>query len=1087
MFSKIPEKQMHASRWLLAVGWGILIISMFYDPISAQLTDPSNTLSPFRIRAGQGCAFFQGECLAQIAYPMGARIFWGIIIPFAVVMLVAFGHEAWRRACPLAFVSQIPRSLGWQRKRKVVNPQTKTFRFELALIDKSSWLGRNQLYFQSGLLFLGLTVRLLFVNSDRLALGIFLTLTLLSALTVGFLFGGKTWCQYFCPMAPVQMVYTGPRGLMASEAHQMKQKGISQSMCRTVDATGQEKSACVSCQSPCMDIDAERAYWDNLNRPDRQMLYYSYLGLVIGFYLYFFLYSGNWNFLGGAVWSETNQISSLLRPGFYLLGHAIPIPKLLAVPLTLATFSAITYGLGRLLETVYKRYLNHRKRLLKREVIRHRLFTVYTFLAFNILFFLGVFPTLVWLEPFRFLPAWGVVMISSIWLYRSLSRSADQYLRESLTNSLRRQLGKLTINFRQFLGDRTLEDLKPDEVYVLAKVLPGFNREQHQQTYQEVLKEALENGLVNSSSSLSVLQQMREQLDISDEEHQIILRKLGIVEPELLDPQQQLTREQRLRLESYRQALEILLLELIEAGMPLQAALEQKSRQIRTLKQEYQISSAEDAQILAELFNQNGVLMRAADAMLDQLQVLAQREQVLAQGVPNPQAPVFELLRTSVDTHQRLVSSQLLSILELLGDQPEAVPIAQTLSTLAGRQIQIILQTLSLQWIDRLAPHITKLLNPVISPPTGEDENTPTILEVNRLDVLPSGNFPIAEQQSLTASQIQLAIQTIQEFLHEPDPFIQSASLYAIYQLDPLQGQNQARSLVQREEGSNDLVQETAHLLLGTTTPGNELTALELSIEVILSGKTDYRTFQQAMVCVGRDYKNDIVLSDSRISRSHAILHCDAQGVRIQDLGSTNGLRVGTQVIRKGEAPLEQGAQVWFTPEQKTGLTVNWKLSPSTSPQSATLGTLEKALKLFEVQFFRNLKTSQLVILAQEAQVRNYGLGEALCRQGEQANELMVVTQGVADVFVQAGEEQQWVGKVEQGQTVGELGVLTQSARSTTVITAAEKVQVLVIKADRFEELLNHNAPMTRQFLSMVSDRLQDTLAQVSGSKLLQT
>jgi Cyclic nucleotide-binding domain/FHA domain len=238
---------------------------------------------------------------------------------------------------------------------------------------------------------------------------------------------------------------------------------------------------------------------------------------------------------------------------------------------------------------------------------------------------------------------------------------------------------------------------------------------------------------------------------------------------------------------------------------------------------------------------------------------------------------------------------------------------------------------------------------------------------------------------------------------------------------------------------------------------------------------------------VGRDYKNDIVLSDSRISRSHAILHCDAQGVRIQDLGSTNGLRVGTQVIRKGEAPLEQGAQVWFTPEQQTGLTVNWKLSPSTSPQSATLGTLEKALKLFEVQFFRNLKTSQLVILAQEAQVRNYGLGEALCRQGEQANELMVVTQGVADVFVQAGEEQQWVGKVEQGQTVGELGVLTQSARSTTVITAAEKVQVLVIKADRFEELLNHNAPMTRQFLSMVSDRLQDTLAQVSGSKLLQT
>jgi hypothetical protein len=171
MFSKIPEKQMHTSRWLLAVGWGILILSLFYDPISASLSDPNNVLSPFRIQ--QGCLLFQGQCLSPIAYPMGARIFWGMIIPLAIVTIVAFGHEAWRRMCPLAFVSQIPRSLGWQRKRKVVNPETKGLRYELALIDKTSWLGRNQLYVQSGLLFLGLTVRLLFVNSDRLALGIF--------------------------------------------------------------------------------------------------------------------------------------------------------------------------------------------------------------------------------------------------------------------------------------------------------------------------------------------------------------------------------------------------------------------------------------------------------------------------------------------------------------------------------------------------------------------------------------------------------------------------------------------------------------------------------------------------------------------------------------------------------------------------------------------------------------------------------------------------------------------------------------------------------------------------------------------------
>jgi hypothetical protein len=1098
MFSKIPEKQMHIGRWVLAVGWGILIISMFYDPISSHLSDPNNALSPFRIATGQGCTLFQGECLNPSAYPMGARIFWGMIVPIVVVILVAFGHEAWRRMCPLAFVSQIPRSLGWQRKRKVVNPETKSFRYELALVDPRSWLGRNQLYVQSGLLFLGLTVRLLFVNSDRLALGIFLGLTLLCALTVGFLFGGKTWCQYFCPMAPVQMIYTGPRGLLGSEAHQTQQKGISQSMCRTVDATGQEKSACVSCQSPCIDIDAERAYWDNLKRPDRQVLYYGYLGLVIGFYLYFFLYSGNWNFLGGGVWSETNQWSTLLKPGFYLLGQPIPIPKLIAVPLTLSFFCGVTYALGHFLERSYKRYLLKHHRVFKHEVVRHRLFTIFTFVAFNILFFLGVFPTLIWLEPLRPFVAWGVIIISALWLYRSLGRSADGYLRESLTNSLRRQLGKLAIDFRQLLSDRTLEDLKSDEVYVLAKVLPGFSQEQRQQTYKEVLREALANGNVDSSSSLSVLAQMREQLEISSSEHQIILTELGINEPELLDPQQQLTREQRLRLESYRQALELLLLELVEEGMPLQDALQQKNTQIRSLKQEYRITAAEDAQILAALFNPNGVLMQAADAMLDQLQNLAERELTLTQGVPNPDDTVFELLRTSVALHQELVSDQLLSILEILGDQPEAIRIAQSLGSLAGSQVQTVLQTPSLRWSKRLSPQVLIELSPDIPPTRPFFEDVPTLVEQGFSEESLDGH-PSTTLKSISIAQMKMAVQTLQEFIHDPDPLIQAASLYAIHQLDSQESQQLAKSLLQGNEPVDSLVRETAQRLLGTViTKGSRsargATAVRdtpsfptLSIEITLLGETERRTFSQAAISVGRDYSNNIVLGDRRVSRNHAMLHCDGLGVSIQDLGSSNGIRIGTQVIRERQEPIQPGTQIWFTPGQDTGLTVTWEpiLHPNAKLE-AELGTLEKALRLFEVKFFKKLKTAQLVLLAQEAEVQTYQKGEELYRQGAPADELMIVTRGSADAFVQSGDLQQWVGKIEQGETIGELGVLTQSTRSTTVIATTETVQVLAIQASHFENLLQHDAPMVRQFLLMVSDRLQHTLTQLSSSKLLQ-
>ncbi len=76
-------------------------------------------------------------------------------------------------------------------------------------------------------------IGILFVNA-RLALGLFLLFTIGGALAVGYLYKGKAWCQYFCPMAPVQMIYNEPRSLFGSEAHQGQKQAITQSMCRTV-------------------------------------------------------------------------------------------------------------------------------------------------------------------------------------------------------------------------------------------------------------------------------------------------------------------------------------------------------------------------------------------------------------------------------------------------------------------------------------------------------------------------------------------------------------------------------------------------------------------------------------------------------------------------------------------------------------------------------------------------------------------------------------------------------------------------------------------------------------------------------------
>jgi hypothetical protein len=516
MFSKISERTMHLTRWGFTLGWILLIVSMFYDPISAQWTAPGQL---FAATAPNGCALFQGQCLPLTPYPMGARIFWGMVLPLVIITLLVLGHEAWRRICPLSFLSQIPRSLGVQRQY---------------IIDEDSWLARNAVTVQFCLLFLGLNLRLLLANSDRLLLGIFLSLTILAAITVGFLFAGKTWCNYFCPMAPVHMVYSEPSGLLGSKAHTAPPKTITQSMCRTVGKDGQEKSACVACKVGCIDIDAEGSHWENIRQPDRKLLYYAYVGLVIGFYAYFGLYSGNWNFLTAGVWNETNQLSTLLAPGFFIAGQAIAIPKLIAVPLTLTLSSGATYAIGLWTEKIYKRYNRQLRRPLSADRVQGRMFAIATFTAFNLLFFMGVQPTLGYFpDAVQNVISWAAIILSSLWVVKTWKRSSQRYTRERDANLLRRQLGQLDIDLSQFLEGRSIEDLQSDELYTLAKVLPNFTQEYRQQLYLGALRESLEKRSISPENSLHLFQALRQNLGITDEAHAHFLEKLQLEEPQI--------------------------------------------------------------------------------------------------------------------------------------------------------------------------------------------------------------------------------------------------------------------------------------------------------------------------------------------------------------------------------------------------------------------------------------------------------------------------------------------------------------------------------------------------------------------------
>jgi CRP-like cAMP-binding protein len=811
MFAQLPERRMHVVRWLLTIAWLLIIASLFYDPWTPVLTQPNHPWSPFRLSGS--CILVQGKCLVEQPYPLATTLFWGAIVPASIFVLLIFGHELWRRICPLSFLSQIPRALGKQRQFKRENSTTGKVRYELPKVKPDSWLGKNYSYVQFGWLFVGLCGRILFFNADRLVLALWLIFTIAAAITVGYLYGGKSWCNYFCPMAPVQQIYSEPGGLFSSKAH-ISDTPITQSMCRTVLPDGQEKSACVACQNPCIDIDSERTYWDGLNKPEVLWLRYGYVGLVIGYFGYYYLYAGSWDYYISGAWArQTDQLSTLLSPGFYLFGQAINIPKIVAVPLTLGATTAIGYRVGSSIERWAKS--SNRKRDLRRspDVIRHRVFTLCTFFVFNFFFIFGGRPLV------QLMPIWGqyiyelaLVLLSTLWVYKTWRLSPDLYARENLASRFRKQLEKLKLNLDPYLEGRSLSELNTHEVYILAKVLPGFTREKRHTAYKGVVREALEEGYANYSSSLEVLQQLRQELGITDDEHRQVLEELGIEDPELLNPDRQRNLENQIRLTGYRKSLERL---MRLQRQPDLTNIDPNSVEINALRREYSIDPQEEAWIMSGISPDAGNLRRA-EFLLTQLPALITCYRGLNQPILHAHQAVLQLLKSSIHHKKELIVRTVLETLVSLKNdsiserlrQRSALSLAQQLGDLAPVVLLELLE--SEPWQARLHPDILARLTPLQGV-----ENTCAI------------DYSIA--QTLTS---------LSPLLDDRNPLIQTACLYITARLDLAHSQTIARNYTQSQ--NSPLLQETAKIILSVPKECPNLTEFSLLEKVVHLFNSDF-------------------------------------------------------------------------------------------------------------------------------------------------------------------------------------------------------------------------------------------------------
>lgn len=998
MFSATSERTMRSVRWAILAGWLALIALMFFDPLTPRLTEPGSG-SPFRIdraetnadpavrfacpRYATGtlpstpvaqrtvdwrgaapgtcdarCPRIQGRCLVNAPYSMAVRIWWTIIFPFVPLALLLLGHETWRRVCPLGAVSQLPRWFGVQRKAKRLNPETGLVEKKLVLVKPDGWLARNHLYLQFGLLWVGLSLRLIGINSEGWFLGGFLLFACGAALAVGYFYGGKTWCNYICPVSPVQKVYTEPRGLLESRAH-VSLRVITGSMCRTTDAQGNEQSACVGCKSPCPDIDLERHYWSELRSSGRRFVYYGYGGLVLGFYTYYRLYSGTWSYYFSGFWThEEGVLSDAWAPGLFVFDTAIPIPKLVAAPLTLALFILGGYALGVLGERLYGFVSARVGRPLDDETRLHHALSFSTFLTFNVFYTFAGRPNINLMPgPARTVVDLVVMCVSSLWLAQALGRSSRAYERESLGSKLRKQLKKLNLDLSKVLGGRTLDELPPEEVYVLAKTVPDLTEQQKRETYKETLRESLRNGHGDSAAGLKVLDELRDRLGISEAEHGAVLTELGVEDPDLLDPDSRSKQENRLRLESYREALEGLLLDLVQKGVPVGDALQRDSvaSEVKRLQAVYSITPEEQSNAVGELFGARSGVMKEAQSLLTRLGVLGARGGAIGALHDDARAGAAAKMLSQLVSNERAGAvHRLLNILSVAGTSQDALDVAEMLARVARPELNVAL-------VEEVADSSgTATTRPF-------DTNTHWRKRLGMAMIAMLVGRDASELEPVAVAPVT-AEEALREMVREREPIAQAVALGAL-------------SAVKREDAERE-----AAALLGE--PGGV----------------------------------------------HWLVRDVAE--RVRDAASVLG-------------------------------------------DESTLGRL---LRLNEGQLFRHMAPEALAAIAKEAAVRSYARGEELCHQGDASDALLVLSRGGAEVRVDRDDgEPVTVGAVKPGQSLGELGVLTGSVRSATVLATSDGTEAVVIPGERLLATLQGDGKLATALLRTVGERLAQTLARIDA------
>ena len=134
----------------------------------------------------------------------------------------------------------------------------------------------------------------------------------------------------------------------------------------------------------------------------------------------------------------------------------------------------------------------------------------------------------------------------------------------------------------------------------------------------------------------------------------------------------------------------------------------------------------------------------------------------------------------------------------------------------------------------------------------------------------------------------------------------------------------------------------------------------------------------------------------------------------------------------------------------------------------------EKAPKLLsEIELFSELNESELQEVATHAQIRNVPNDTTIFYEGDPADAVYVVVNGRVKVVTTSTDGKEFILTVlGAGQVFGEMGLLETAPRSASVVTITE-VELMTIKRDDFDRLIETRPTISRKLMAILSRRLR--------------